>query len=87
LSSAALVETVNKHSYNDTLGESTITADADSSTEADTPNAVVIKTEADETITLSSSDGKDAVEISPISDITALRRQVSELRRQRQRDL
>jgi len=95
LSPVALVETVNEQSCNNTLGESTITADADSSTETDTPNAHVliqhnagvIKTEADETITLSSSDGEDAVGISPISDITALRRQVSELRRQRQRDL
>jgi len=87
LSHAALIETANEHSCNDTLGESIITADADSSTEADTPNVVVVKTEADETITLSSSDGEDAVGISPISDATALRRQVSELRRQRQRDL
>jgi len=76
LSPAALVKTVNEHSCNNTLGESTITADADSSTETDTPNthvliqhnAVVIKTETDETITLSSSDGKDAVGIPPISD-------------------
>jgi len=95
LSPAALVETVNEHSSNNTLGEPTITADADSSTETDTPNthvliqhsAVIIKTEANETITLSSSDGEDAVGIPPISDVTALQRQVSELRRQRQRDL
>jgi len=87
LSSAALIETVAEHACNYTLGESIITADADSSTEADTPNAVVVKTEADETITLSSSDGEDTVGISPISDVTVLRRQVSELRRQRQRDL
>jgi len=71
LSSAALVNTVNEHSCINPLGESTITADADSSTETDTPNAVVVKTEADETITLSSSDGEDAVGISPISDVTA----------------
>jgi len=87
LSHATLIETVAEHSCNETLGESIVTADADSSTEADTPNAVVVKTEVDETITLSSSDGEDAVGISPISDVTALRRQVSELRRQRQRDL
>ena len=95
LSHAALVSTIDKSSSKNTLGESIITADADSSTDTDTPNAsvpiqhsaVVIKTEAYETITLSSSDGEDAVGISPISDITALRRQVSELRRQRQRDL
>ena len=65
LSPAALVATVNEQSCNNTLGESTITADADSSTETDTPNAVVVKTEADETITLSSSDGEDAVGIPP----------------------
>ena len=95
LSPAALVETVNEPSSNNTLGEPTITADADSSTENDTPNtrvliqhsAVIIKTEANETITLSSSDGEDAVGIPPISEVIALQRQVSELRRQRQRDL
>jgi len=95
LSPAALVETVDEHSCNNALGEAIITADADSSTDTDTPNvsvpiqhsAVVIKTEAYETITLSSSDGEDAVGISPVSDITALQRQVSELRRQRRRDL
>ena len=95
LSHAALVNTIDESSSKNTLGEPIITADADSSTDTDTPNAsvpiqhhaVVIKTEANETITLSSSDGEDAVGISPISDVTALRRQVSELRRQRQRDL
>ena len=94
-SPAALVETVDEPSCNNSFGEPIITADADSSTENDTPNtpisiqhnAVIIKSEAYETITLSSSDGEDAVGISPISDVTALRRQVSELRRQRQRDL
>jgi len=95
LSHAALINTVAEPSSKNTLGDTIITADADSSTDTDTPNtsvpiqqsAVVIKTEAYETITLSSSDGEDTVGIPPISDVTALRRQVSELRRQRQRDL
>jgi len=77
-----------------TLEKSVVAADADSSTDTETtdisapvqPSTVVIKTE-EETITLSSSEGEDTVGISTISDVTALRRQVSELRRQRQRDL
>ena len=95
LSSAALVSTADEPSSKNTLGESVVTADADSSTDTDTPDisvpvqhsAVVIKPEIDDAITLSSSDGEDTVGISPISDVTVLRRQVSELRRQRQRDL
>ena len=95
LSSATRVNTVDEPSPKNTLGESVITADADSSTDTDTPDisvpvqhsTVVIKQEIDETITLSSSDGEDTVGIPPISDTTALQRQISELRRQRQRDL
>ena len=95
LSSGALIKPANEQSSGTALEESVITADADSSTDTDTPDisvpaqhsTAIVKQEADEAITLSSSDGENAVGIPPISDVTALQRQVSELRRQRQRDL
>jgi len=95
VSHAPLTNVIHESSSTNVLKDAIVTADADSSTDTDTPeisvpvphNTVTVKTEPVDTITLSSSDGEDTVGISPISDVTALQRQVSELRRQRQRDL